>query len=159
MKNKNILIVVLAVLVVVLLAWNIYSTNRSNNLLKNYQIQQQYQNGQTKDGEDQPNPGDFEFEVSTGPFLNAENDDITKLKEDDNNKQFVGEGCRIVSGCNGPTICVDENTEIGGSNCVFLPEYTCYKASSSRCEKQTSGKCDWTMTPELKSCIQKERNQ
>ncbi|MFA6515358.1 MAG: hypothetical protein WCT42_03805 [Candidatus Paceibacterota bacterium] len=75
------------------------------------------------------------------------------------NNQYTSSGCKIVSGCNGPIICIDENTEIGGSTCVALPEYACYKASSSRCEKQTSGKCDWTNTLELKSCIEKARNQ
>jgi len=56
MKNKNVLIGVLVGLVIILLAWNIYTTNRVNNLLKNYQT------------------GSFQFEVPTGPFLNAEND-------------------------------------------------------------------------------------
>jgi len=40
MKNKNVLIGILIALVIILLAWNIYTTNRVNNLLKNYQTQQ-----------------------------------------------------------------------------------------------------------------------
>jgi len=67
MKNKNVLIGVLVGLVIILLAWNIYTTNRVNNLLKNYQT------------------GSFQFEVPTGSFLKAENDIKPEPLEKNNN--------------------------------------------------------------------------
>ena len=71
--------------------------------------------------------------------------------------RYVGSGCRIASGCNGPIVC----TEAGSGNivttCQALPEYVCYKTSSVRCEKQASGKCDWTNTSQLQSCIDTAR--
>ncbi len=58
--------------------------------------------------------------------------------------------CRI-SGCSGQ-ICSDKN-EI--SDCLYLPQYACYK--SAICARQADGKCGWTQTSELKSCIAKAR--
>lgn len=51
------------------------------------------------------------------------------------------------TGCNGQ-ICAD--TEVI-TTCEFRAEYACYKAG--RCERQTTGKCGWTETPELKRCF------
>ena len=54
--------------------------------------------------------------------------------------------CRI-SGCSGQ-ICSDKN-EI--SDCLYLPQYACYK--SAICARQADGKCGWTQTSTLKSCV------
>ncbi len=56
----------------------------------------------------------------------------------------------IVSGCNGE-LCIDENFGKGASTCVWQEKYQCYK--SAKCERQSGGKCDWTQTTELKSCL------
>ncbi len=73
--------------------------------------------------------------------------------------RYVASGCKVVEGCNGPITCVDEDVEIGGSTCEYLPEYACYKASTNRCEKQAStNTCGWTPTPTLNACIDTARN-
>jgi hypothetical protein len=51
------------------------------------------------------------------------------------------------TGCSG-TLCADHDMV---SNCLYLPEYDCYK--TARCEPQSDGKCGWTQTDELTSCI------
>jgi hypothetical protein len=73
--------------------------------------------------------------------------------------RYVASGCKVVEGCNGPITCVDEDVEIGGSICVALPEYACYKTSTPRCEKQAStNSCGWTPTPTLNACIDSARS-
>jgi len=68
--------------------------------------------------------------------------------------RYIGAGCKIVSGCNGPIICTDiSNTDGVNSTCEVLPEYACYKVDSARCEKQTKGSCGWSQTTTLKTCI------
>jgi eight-cysteine-cluster-containing protein len=51
------------------------------------------------------------------------------------------------TGCSGQ-ICADEDVV---TTCEFRPEYACY--GTARCERQTNGRCGWTMTPELQSCL------
>jgi eight-cysteine-cluster-containing protein len=55
--------------------------------------------------------------------------------------------CRS-TGCSGE-ICSDQNL---ASTCIYRPEYACYKSAS--CERQSDGKCGWTMTGELKGCLE-----
>lgn len=62
-------------------------------------------------------------------------------------KQEV-KGCRK-TGCSGQ-VCSDKDVI---TTCEFLPEYACYQAA--RCEKQTNGNCGWTMTQELKDCLER----
>jgi len=54
----------------------------------------------------------------------------------------------FVGGCSGQ-ICSDEPGGI--STCEFRAEYACYR--TAQCERQTTGKCSWTETPELKMCL------
>ena len=54
--------------------------------------------------------------------------------------------CRA-TGCSGQ-ICSDEDVI---TTCEFKPEYACYM--TAKCERQPEGRCGWTMTPELKSCL------
>jgi eight-cysteine-cluster-containing protein len=61
---------------------------------------------------------------------------------------FTGEGC-MRSGCSGH-LCVPAGDAVM-STCIWKDEYACYK--SARCEKQTDGKCGWTESNELKSCL------
>lgn len=72
------------------------------------------------------------------------------------------------SGCSGE-ICADDagarnsTAEEGAratdedviSACEFKPEYACYR--KTRCERQPSGECGWTMTQETRACL--ERSQ
>lgn len=60
-----------------------------------------------------------------------------------------GNGCKI-GGCSGE-ICQDASSEPVASTCIYKAEYACYK--TARCEKQQTGKCGWTKTPELTTCL------
>jgi Immunoglobulin-like domain of bacterial spore germination len=55
------------------------------------------------------------------------------------------------TGCSGQ-ICSDSDMI---TTCIYLPEYACYK--KAKCERQSDGKCGWTDTPELTSCLDKSR--
>ena len=54
------------------------------------------------------------------------------------------------TGCSSQ-ICSD--TEIT-TTCEFLEVYSCYQTAT--CKRQNDGECGWTMTPELKSCVQEK---
>lgn len=54
----------------------------------------------------------------------------------------------FVGGCSGQ-LCTDR--EGGISTCEFRPEYACYRGAT--CERQPSGACGWTPTPELTACL------
>lgn len=56
----------------------------------------------------------------------------------------------VVGGCSGQ-ICSDVSEGGMGSTCEWRDEYACYK--KAKCERQLSGQCGWTETPELKSCL------
>jgi SanA protein len=56
-------------------------------------------------------------------------------------------GC-FVGGCSNE-ICSDQQGI--ASPCIYRPEYACYKTAT--CERQTSGQCGWTQTPELSACL------
>ncbi len=56
----------------------------------------------------------------------------------------------IKTGCSGE-ICADETMM---STCDYRPEYECYKKAI--CERQKNGKCGFTKTPELTSCLAKK---
>lgn len=57
-------------------------------------------------------------------------------------------GCKI-GGCSGE-LCFEQGQE-RASICLYREEYACYK--NAKCERQTDGKCAWTQTDELKSCL------
>jgi hypothetical protein len=83
--------------------------------------------------------------------------DLINISKDiinnDSYGRYISAGCKIATGCNGPIECINEDLELGGSICIALPEYSCYKQNTSKCEKQISGQCGWTKTSELLSCI------
>jgi len=62
-------------------------------------------------------------------------------------KPTVSAKC-YVGGCSAQ-ICSDEPDAM--SDCMFRPEYACYK--DAMCEQQASGLCGWTETPELVACL------
>jgi hypothetical protein len=55
-------------------------------------------------------------------------------------------GC-VKGGCSGQ-VCADEPLV---STCEWRPEYACYKTAT--CERQADGKCGWTKTAALTSCL------
>jgi hypothetical protein len=57
-----------------------------------------------------------------------------------------------VGGCSSQ-VCSERQGII--TTCEFKAEYACYH--SATCERQDSGKCGWTQTPELTSCIDNSR--
>ncbi|MBI3072743.1 MAG: hypothetical protein HYY84_11565 [Deltaproteobacteria bacterium] len=58
-------------------------------------------------------------------------------------------------GCSGQ-LCYDPATGSGISTCEFRPEYACYR--TAECKRQSDGKCGWTQTSALTSCINNARN-
>lgn len=55
----------------------------------------------------------------------------------------------VVAGCSGQ-LCVEAGTD-GITTCEFRAEYRCYE--SAVCERQASGACGWTDTPQLRQCL------
>src|SRR3989344_8635370 len=62
------------------------------------------------------------------------------------NKPVVPGGC-LATGCSGQ-ICSDEDVI---STCEYKAEYACYK--TAKCERQEDGKCGWTPTEDLVTCL------
>lgn len=60
----------------------------------------------------------------------------------------------IIGGCSGQLCGEAAEAENEGlvSTCEYRPEYACYQ-SLGRCERQPTGQCGWTQTPELARCI------
>ncbi|MEA2701399.1 MAG: hypothetical protein QOE22_108 [Candidatus Parcubacteria bacterium] len=54
----------------------------------------------------------------------------------------------FVGGCSAQ-LCTDDPDV--ASTCEYRAEYACYK--TAKCERQPSGKCGWTETSELRSCL------
>lgn len=65
----------------------------------------------------------------------------------------VGMGCQI-GGCSAE-VCGEASDEPIVSNCIYRPEFACYKAAT--CEKQSDGKCGWTQTEDLNRCLSDAR--
>ena len=53
-----------------------------------------------------------------------------------------------VGGCSAQ-LCTSQPDAV--STCEYTASYACYK--SAKCERQTSGQCGWTSTPELSACL------
>ncbi len=60
------------------------------------------------------------------------------------------DGC-VVTGCS-DHVCADEAVM---TTCEWREEYACYK--DARCERQADGRCGWTETAELLSCLSTSR--
>lgn len=54
--------------------------------------------------------------------------------------------CRV-TGCSSQ-ICADRDT---ATTCEYNPKYACY--SGAKCARQPDGRCGWTMTAELQTCL------
>jgi len=57
-------------------------------------------------------------------------------------------GC-MVTGCSGQ-VCAEKELI---TTCEYRPEYACFKTAT--CERQPNGRCGWTPTAELKTCLEK----
>jgi eight-cysteine-cluster-containing protein len=57
----------------------------------------------------------------------------------------------VAGGCSNQ-LCTDAASGPVVSTCEWREEYACYRAAS--CERQSSGQCGWTQTPELLQCLQ-----
>lgn len=53
----------------------------------------------------------------------------------------------VITGCSSQ-ICSDEDM---ATTCEYREEYACYKTAT--CKRQADGKCGWTQTAELSSCL------
>jgi hypothetical protein len=58
--------------------------------------------------------------------------------------------CRV-GGCSGE-LCTDQGVV---SDCIYLPEYACYKTAV--CARQKNGQCGWTQTQAINDCLAKAR--
>lgn len=63
-----------------------------------------------------------------------------------------GKPACVRDGCSGQ-MCVEERADGNGlaTTCEYRAEYACYNAA--RCERQVTGACGWTVTPELSACL------
>lgn len=64
-------------------------------------------------------------------------------------KPVIGTDCKL-GGCSNE-LCQNESDEPIASACIYKTSYACYK--TARCEKQASGKCGWTQTTQLSTCL------
>jgi len=67
---------------------------------------------------------------------------------------YASQECKI-TGCNNE-LCVGSYDQDTYSICIYSEKYECYK--DAKCEIQDNGKCGWTQTNELKSCLDKSDN-
>ena len=80
--------------------------------------------------------------------------DVSGVKQGDSvivahaeaNTTHAADRCKV-SGCSREE-CADHDVI---TPCIWKPEYACYKKAV--CEVQSDGKCGWTMTGELKTCL------
>jgi len=64
--------------------------------------------------------------------------------------QTPGQGAACVTtGCSN-TVCAEAGSDVM-TTCEWKDSYACYK--TAKCERQADGKCGWTETPELTSCL------
>lgn len=64
--------------------------------------------------------------------------------------QVSMQGCQV-AGCSSQ-LCVDASTSSSlVTTCEYKDSYACYKTAT--CTRQADGKCGWTLTPQLTSCL------
>ena len=59
-----------------------------------------------------------------------------------------------VGGCSGQ-LCLDPASQDVTGSCEWSGAYACFH--SARCEKQANGRCGWSQTDELRSCLKEAR--
>ena len=135
-KNQKIMWAVVGVVVVAILGYWLYQTNKNT------------------DDNTPTFVTNFSECVAAG-YLVAESNprqcrtpDGTVYVEDTGEQGPVVRGGCYVGGCSN-TICSDEPGAV--STCEYRPEYACF--STATCERQASGKCGWTETEEFTACL------
>jgi eight-cysteine-cluster-containing protein len=66
-------------------------------------------------------------------------------------QQYVQNGCAI-GGCSGEICGEASEADNLVSTCIYKEEFQCYK--SARCERQTTGKCGWTLSADTVVCLE-----
>jgi hypothetical protein len=56
----------------------------------------------------------------------------------------------MIAGCSNE-LCVESSQSDVATTCEWKPEYACFQGAT--CERQVTGKCDWTQTPEVEACL------
>lgn len=83
------------------------------------------------------------------PVINEKEPKQEENKNQEEKKPVVKNDC-VVGGCSSQ-YCYDPAAESGNSTCEFMPQYACYR--TAECKRQLDGKCGWTQTEELQTCI------
>lgn len=79
---------------------------------------------------------------------------INQVQINDIYGRHIGDGCYIADFCSGSK-CAEVGTLFKAPvTCQSGEINNCYKEKTARCEKQTSGNCGWTNTPELELCVE-----
>ena len=91
----------------------------------------------------------YRNDVNSLPFIIGEVKEVGGVRDEhiSTSTEEVIANC-YVGGCSGQ-ICSDEEGIV--STCEFRQEYACYQ--NAKCERQSSGQCGWTVTPELSMCL------
>ncbi|HEY0907977.1 MAG TPA: hypothetical protein VGE35_01370 [Candidatus Paceibacterota bacterium] len=84
--------------------------------------------------------------VSATAQMNSKNEPITGITQPGNTTT----GACYVGGCSAE-ICSDQPDMV--SNCMYRPQFACYKSTGAKCERQSTGNCGWTETEALAMCI------
>jgi hypothetical protein len=79
-------------------------------------------------------------------------DDGDVTRPDDG--EITLDGCKV-AGCNSE-LCIEATDEVY-TTCEWREEYACYQAAT--CERQSSGVCNWTQTPQLLACLDEAQKQ
>jgi len=94
----------------------------------------------------------FTRPIETSPTKPIDSPETPTYPVDDNPKPIGGDNkpksACYIGGCSGE-ICSDQEGVV--STCIYRAEYACYKTAT--CERQSSGQCGWTETPEFKMCL------
>jgi hypothetical protein len=75
---------------------------------------------------------------------------LTPVGVGDASKPAVATGGCMVGGCSAQ-LCVEASEGGVASTCEYAEHYACYQ--TARCERQTTGKCGWTETADLRQCL------
>jgi hypothetical protein len=76
------------------------------------------------------------------------------LPDNMNSRPAISGNCQI-GGCSGE-VCGEDTGEPIASHCIFKPEFACYQ--KAECKKQADGRCGWTQTSQLTTCLQNAQN-
>ncbi len=108
-------------------------------------------NTNTEDAVNQPADNTNDGSTVGQPGVNSNNTNKPTTTVD-NKPQPITPSVKVdcvVMGCNNE-VCTTPDDPIFTA-CVVQPQFVCYKTAV--CEKQATGRCGWTQTPELTACL------